>query len=151
MQGADQPLELAAAKSRSGHAEAGAGVLGIAAVLQRLKTGNVAPLLHLRSLNPHLASLLAAGTQAHAGSSGSRKQSLAAVVPRQAAAGVMEGAEEWHSGVSSFAFQVQCCMIHCVDPIACLATRCPLPLECTDKLLHARWLQLCHCLAMAAC
>ena len=38
-QASRHPLELAAAKSRAGHAEAGAGVLGIAAVLMRLQTG----------------------------------------------------------------------------------------------------------------
>jgi acyl transferase domain-containing protein len=57
-QGAPRPLELAAAKSRAGHAEAGAGLLGVAAAVARLQGAKTAPLLHLRSLNPHLAGLL---------------------------------------------------------------------------------------------
>lgn len=57
-QGAQRTLELAAAKSRAGHAEAGAGLLGVAAALDRLQGAETAPLLHLRGLNPHLAGLL---------------------------------------------------------------------------------------------
>lgn len=38
-------------------------MLGIAAVLTRIQTGAAAPLLHLRSLNPHLTSLLAVSPQ----------------------------------------------------------------------------------------
>ncbi len=82
-------------------------MLGIAAVLTRLQTGAAAPLLHLRAVNPHVADLLAARRQTGrgSGSSGGSGKALLAAVPRQEAPGVLSS-DGWHSGVSSFAFQV---------------------------------------------
>jgi hypothetical protein len=45
--------------------------------------------------------------QVQQGAKGGKAAVLLASVPRQAAPGVA-GSEEWHSGVSSFAFQVSC-------------------------------------------
>ena len=52
------PLELAAAKSRSGHAETGAGAVGIRAATMRLSCLGQLPLAHLRSPNTHVAQAL---------------------------------------------------------------------------------------------
>ena len=60
-------------------------------------------MLHLRAVAPHVAGLLAATAAASGG------KALAAALPRQAAPGVVStdgDGEAWHSGVSSFAFQV---------------------------------------------
>ena len=52
------PLELAAAKSRGGHAETGAGAVGMRAAAMRLSYLGQLPLAHLRSLNTHVAQAL---------------------------------------------------------------------------------------------
>lgn len=52
------PLELAAAKSRGGHAETGAGAVGMKAAAMRLSYLGQLPLAHLRSLNTHVAQAL---------------------------------------------------------------------------------------------
>ena len=52
------PLELAAAKSRGGHAETGAGAVGMRAAAMRLSDLGRLPLAHLRSLNTHVAQAL---------------------------------------------------------------------------------------------
>ena len=83
-------------------------MLGIVAVLARLRSSAVVPMLHLRAVNPHVASLLTAGP------SGAPGKLLTAMAPRAAAPAVdmlsMAGGEQaWHSGVSSFAFQVSTC------------------------------------------
>ena len=52
------PLELAAAKSRGGHAETGAGAVGMRAAAMRLSDLGRLPLAHLRSLNTHAAQAL---------------------------------------------------------------------------------------------
>jgi acyl transferase domain-containing protein len=46
--GASSPLALAAHKSSAGHAEAGAGVIGLACATLTLEAGCLAPILHLR-------------------------------------------------------------------------------------------------------
>lgn len=103
LQESRQPIALAAAKSRAGHGETGAGVLGIVAVVAQLRSSAASPLLHLRSVNPHVASLLGRDP-------GSKR--LSAAVARTAAPAVDavstgNGDAAWHSGVSSFAFQVR--------------------------------------------
>lgn len=103
LQESRQLIVLAAAKSRAGHGETGAGVLGIVAVVTQLRSSAALPLLHLRSVNPHVASLLGRNQ-------GSKR--LNAAVARSAAPAVDilstgSGDAVWHSGVSSFAFQVR--------------------------------------------
>lgn len=96
-QGSRLPREFASIKSRLGHAEAGAGVMGIVHVLQRLGQHQTSAVLHLRSVNPHVASTL----DSHSGK-------CTALLPRQEGPGpcsiFAEG--EGHLGLSSFAFQV---------------------------------------------
>ena len=89
-------MEITAAKSRLGHAEAGAGALGLFQVVQRLEHLQAAPLTHLRSINPHLVALLASGP----------KKSSPMLLVREAGPGSGVG-QDWHMGVSSFAFQVR--------------------------------------------
>ena len=52
------PFELAAAKSRGGHAETGAGAVGVRAAAMRLGCLKQLPLAHLRSVNAHVAQAL---------------------------------------------------------------------------------------------
>ena len=96
MQGQQTAWQLSGAKSRLGHAEAGAGVLGLLHVLEQFQRAQVNPMTHLRTMNPHVASVLS--SQA-AGSS--------PAAPRQA--GPLHAASmdaDCSMGVSSFAFQV---------------------------------------------
>ena len=93
-QGCSRPLQLAAIKSRLGHTEAGAGVMGALQVVKCLTGGAAEPVLHLRAVNLHVAGVL--------GSTGS-----SACAARQAGAALDGGRTEGHClGVSSFAFQV---------------------------------------------
>ena len=59
------PLELAAAKSRGGHAETGAGAVGMRAAAMRLSCLGQLPLAHLRSLNAHVAQALDTANTVH--------------------------------------------------------------------------------------
>ena len=90
------PVSLLAAKSWCGHSEPAAGVLGLAHAHLALSQQAALPVLHLRSLNPHVAS--AFGSQA----SDMRKM----VTARQTApmAGMQAGAQ-LYCGTSAFAFQ----------------------------------------------
>ena len=102
-QGQQPAWQLSAAKSRMGHAEAGAGVLGMLHVLLQLQSSQVNPLTHLRSMNPHVASVL-----------GSHKAGCLPAAPRQASAFHATVAdEECNMGVSSFAFQVPATSLCC--------------------------------------
>lgn len=98
MQGQQQVWQLSATKSRLGHAEAGAGVLGMLHVFLQLQQARVNPMTHLRTMNPHVASVL-----------GSQKAGSLPTAPRQA--GALHAAlmdEDCSMGVSSFAFQARC-------------------------------------------
>lgn len=80
-------------------------MLGIVAVVARLRSSAVAPVLHLRTVNPHVANLLGGGGGSSPG------KLLNAVAARAAGPAVevltpADGEQTWHSGVSSFAFQV---------------------------------------------
>ena len=88
-----QPVEFTAAKSRLGHGETGAGVMGLLAAATRLGMYACSPLTHLRVINPHVESILAA-----------QKGPGSVRLPRQQAAGV-QGKEDGCTGVSAFAFQ----------------------------------------------
>lgn len=52
------PIAVMAAKSWHGHAEPAAGVLGLAHAHMALSHQATLPMLHLRSLNPHIATTL---------------------------------------------------------------------------------------------
>lgn len=86
-------MEMVSAKSSLGHAEAGAGALGIMRGIVRQQTRCAAPLTHLRMLNPHVLSIL---------DSSSAKCLVS--LPRQPAPGAANGSP--YLGISSFAFQV---------------------------------------------
>ena len=90
-----RPVAFNAVKSRLGHAETGAGVLGMLHVWRQLSQGATHSITHLRALNPYVISSLEGGkTPVH--------------LPRQAAPAVLPtaDADEHHGSVSSFAFQV---------------------------------------------
>lgn len=91
----DRPLRLSAAKSLTGHAEPAAGMVGIVHASRILRTSQSSTLPQLRSLNPHIESLLLQGT----------KQGQTRVqMPRQYS-GQIYGLEKGYTGVSAFAFQ----------------------------------------------
>lgn len=99
-----QPLALAASKSWVGHAEPAAGLVGLlfahAAATQLLTT----PLMHLRAVNPYVASTL---EQQQAQQTPGASIVAPALLPRQGGGLVETGQEEQAStwGVSAFAFQ----------------------------------------------
>ena len=80
-----------AVKSALGHAETGAGALGVFHVCQHLCSLETDALTHLRTLNPHVAGVL-----------DSHSSRLCVALPRQSTA-----AAACCVGVSSFAFQVR--------------------------------------------
>ena len=86
-------MELVSAKSSIGHAETGAGALGIMRAVGRMQQGIIAPLTHLRNINNHVQDVL------HTSSIG-----CISLLPRQDAPGAIGG---HHVGISSFAFQVR--------------------------------------------
>ena len=88
---------MVSAKSSLGHAEAGAGALGILRAVTRLQTQSVACLTHLRALNPHVLSILETNLD-----------KFPAVLPRQVAG--VSAIGPMCSGISGFAFQV-CIML----------------------------------------
>jgi len=88
--GRAQPLTFTAAKSRLGHAETGAGVLGMLHAWWQLTHCAAPGITHLRAVNPYVE--------------GSLQRSQGAVfLPRQPAAGFVGSL---CTGISSFAFQV---------------------------------------------
>ena len=97
-------MDLAAAKSRAGHAEACAGAVGLVFAARRLSTCATAQLAHMQSPNAHIASILGA-SRAHA----------AALLPREPGPGVC-GAQ-WHAGISAFAFQVLINPVHTLHTV----------------------------------
>lgn len=84
------PLTLASDKTSLGHTEPAAGVTGVLHAIKAMQLGRFDPMLHLRSVNPHLVGSLA--PRAFASMS----------MPRQPAG---SGARHAAFGVSSFAFQ----------------------------------------------
>ncbi len=84
-------MSIAAAKSALGHAEAGAGAMGMLRTIQWLCSGEARALTHLRTVNPHVASIL-------------ETSKCPVSLPRQSGPGHSSG--DLHMGISSFAFQV---------------------------------------------
>ncbi len=91
LQGVRRPVSIAAAKSALGHAEAGAGATGMLRTIARLSGGAAKALTHLRTVNPHVASILDAGK-------------CPVSLPKQDGPGHCTG--DLCMGISSFAFQV---------------------------------------------
>lgn len=93
------PLQLAASKAATGHAEPASGLVGLLAAQRSLVGAIVAHIYHLRALNPHVEALLQ-NLPASAG-----KLSLS--IPRQQGGGSSsaERTAEATCGVSAFAFQ----------------------------------------------
>ena len=90
------PLALLAAKSWCGHSEPAAGVLGLAHIRLAISQRLVLPVLHLRTLNPHIQSTLSTY-----GSDGRKLMAARQLAP-------MAGAEVEAAlmcGTSAFAFQ----------------------------------------------
>lgn len=87
-----RPLQLSAAKSLTGHAEPAAGTAGLVQAANLIAQRRAAVLPHIRSVNPHVASLL----------EGSARGTLA--VARAAGGRVTNGANA-AVGASAFAFQ----------------------------------------------
>lgn len=94
VQGGMRALEMVSAKSSLGHAEAAAGALGITRTINWTQSQSVAPLTHLRILNPHVIAILE-----------SNFSKCIVDLPRQVAPGGIGGSI--CSGISSFAFQVR--------------------------------------------
>lgn len=92
------PLELAAAKSRFGHAETAAGALGAMLVATRMMSHQRSSVVHLVSLNPYVSSIF----DSNAESAGVGGRGFTAA--RQAAPGLAM-CNSYHSGCSAFAFQ----------------------------------------------
>ena len=96
-------LQLAAAKSRMGHAEPAAGHVGMVQLTCVLTQMSSRCMTHLRTMNPHISSLLdaharpgPAGLTIHAG----REDAQGSVVHQNI------GSWERSASVSAFAFQV---------------------------------------------
>ena len=86
------PVTLMASKGFLGHTEPAAGVVSLIMAATSLQNSAAFPIMHLRTLNPHIAAIMA-------GSSGG------VTLPRQGGA-LPQGAQSLAStGISSFAFQ----------------------------------------------
>ena len=97
------PLCLASSKAWTGHAEPAAGVVGLLQAFLSARHCLVAPLLNLRSLNPHLRDTL---ESAGASGTGGGVPPRGVAMPRQAGpTPVAEGRERFLCGVSAFAYQ----------------------------------------------
>lgn len=97
-----RPLLASAAKSKIGHTEAAAGVMGLIHAVGGLGAGRAPALMHLSRVNPFLEPLLAAESGDSAGATAGRRWAL----PRQALGVPPAPSEASVTGVSSFAFQV---------------------------------------------
>ncbi len=85
-------LQLAASKSRVGHSETAAGVLGMLHASFQIEHAAASSITHLRTPNSYVISAL--GAKGHAS------------LPRQAGVGGMVDESRHIAGISSFAFQV---------------------------------------------
>jgi acyl transferase domain-containing protein len=94
------PLQLLAAKSIVGHSEPAAGLTGALYAAHQLAARTAAPVLHLRTLNPHVG---AAAEGASAAAASLAVARAAAPLVATAACGEAVAAAV---GVSAFAFQV---------------------------------------------
>ncbi|KAK9834736.1 hypothetical protein WJX74_008822 [Apatococcus lobatus] len=92
-------VRLAAAKSKLGHAETGAGAVGIAQTMLQMQQHRQLPMTHLRMLNPYVLNALEAEAKhlsnAQAGVSIQRQHAPMQLLPEEGSG----------SGISAFAFQ----------------------------------------------
>ena len=94
------PLRLTAAKSRLGHSEPVSGTLGVAHAAAMLAQNTSSAVMHLRSLNPMLASLMQSHVAAGRAAPYSARQDAPGLLDSAASAGWQAS-----SGISAFAFQ----------------------------------------------
>ena len=119
------PVALQACKSFFGHGEPAAGANGLLAAVSTLSHGKGIPILHLRTLNPHVQdSMLGRGHQS------------AWAAPRQPG-GAVQDPKSTVGGCSSFAYQVST-----QQPLAHHGVRSPASLQRLGSLPPSLILQL---------
>lgn len=97
------PFMLGSSKASFGHAEPGAGMVGIFHTLVAQQQRVQLPIMHLRVLNPLVGSVLDTATAAGAG------EGRVFHMPRQAGAAAPQLDESAaKTGISAFAFQGMC-------------------------------------------
>ena len=102
-------LALGACKSALGHAETGAGAVGMMRAVQALRSSSQPGILHLRALNPHVKSTLDDARKALRTGAASNERACSSA--RQPAplgrqlAGSSSAVQSRRGGVSAFAFQ----------------------------------------------
>lgn len=124
------PLELAAAMSHGGHAETGAGAVGLHAAVARLQTMQQQPIAHLRAMNAHVCEALDSSA------------ATCWAAPRCAAAAA---AGNTISGISAFAFQGT--NAHAVLRSTSAAMRCA-GAEKHEQLRHTQQVHPCALLQL---
>lgn len=95
---ASSPLALYTSKSWIGHAEPAAGIMGVFHGMIAANQSAMLPIMHLRTVNPFVASALGTASSAQFG-----KGSYS--IPRELAGRAATSKERLVSGISSFAFQ----------------------------------------------
>jgi hypothetical protein len=98
------PFQLSSSKASFGHAEPGAGIVGIFHTLFAQQHNVQLPIMHLREVNPLVGSVLEAAAAANA------ERLRAFHMPRQAGPAMLGAAEQggaagFKTGISAFAFQ----------------------------------------------
>lgn len=106
-------LSLSSSKSWYGHVEPGAGMVGIAHSLLASQQQVQLPIMHLRAVNPLVASMLEASA---AGASHRRLH-----MPQQAGPASLAGVLLPRTGVSAFAFQVRSDCRHTLNAATAVA------------------------------
>jgi acyl transferase domain-containing protein len=101
---ANGPLQLGASKSRFGHAEPGAGVVGLAEALQWLLHRRTPPIINLRVINPLVGSVLDAAKVMGGAAPGIRMHMPRSSGPSRSC--TTNSQRSLAAGISAFAFQV---------------------------------------------
>ena len=99
------PLALSACKSSLGHAETGAGAVGMLRAVHALQRHSPHEVLHLRAVNPYVASTLALAKDALTGAASQGWSAPRQPGPLTTAAATSSADQPCCSGVSAFAFQ----------------------------------------------
>lgn len=94
--------QLLASKTAVGHAEPASGLVGFAAATAFLQLQRATPLLHMQTVNPHVADALDGMGRGH----GMARGAGPAVMPKQGSTAV---------GISAFAFQVRLSGSHILE------------------------------------
>ena len=74
-------MSLAAAKSTFGHAETGAGAVGLLEAVKVRQAFIQAPMLHLREMNPYVSGIFEASTKSEKGAALLRRLRAPAIAP----------------------------------------------------------------------